>query len=105
MVGSGQDLAHLAAEFEMLLAQRHEIVGRALRDAHQLLLLLGAGVDRPGEAVDDALDPPRRQESPAGPTEAAVAPARAIVAIAAKPAARAVVVAEPARDPSNRSPQ
>src|SRR5262249_26482913 len=102
----GEHVADLAAGVLVLLPHRRKIVRHLLQDAGDLLLLLAARIDRPAEAVDDALDPSRREELAAEAAQAALMPAaRAFaateptarsVAVAAEPTTPAVIVARPA---------
>src|SRR5262249_26650309 len=90
-LGGGQPLAELPAGLQALLAQGPQIVGGALDDGGELLLLLAARVHGPAQAVDHALDPSRRQE-PAAETTAAMPRKRAAAEATAaiEPAARAI---------------
>src|SRR5262249_39247919 len=93
--GRGEHLARLAAAVADLLAQRAQVVDRALGHVAELLLLLAAGIDRPAETVDHTLDPAGREAHAAkAAAEAASVPAVTVVAVAPpEPAARTIVVA------------
>ena len=56
IVGAASVVDDLLARFQVLRAQREDVVGGLLGDRVDLLLLLGRGIGRPAEPLDAALD-------------------------------------------------